>query len=136
MFMSSIGVFSTSQILYSSVSSHICTLHRDLARSRILEKCEVVTKVGSAATIIAIAIGTTSIRPSSRYYYLKRLFSSTNGLKNIVSMINTVFNTCARDGLNSKNCASQTRLCQGYNNQKVGERWGYELIRKRTLFDL
>ena len=83
----SMTVFSTSWILDSGASAHICCMNQDLMRERKLYNDEVKIRVGSGQSFTATAIGSTSLFLNSGHVLLlDNVLVLPNGLKNIVSI--------------------------------------------------
>ena len=80
-------IHSTSWILDSAATTHICMSMQDLKRSRRLKQGEVSLRVGNRAMIVASAIGTFFFKMSSRHVIsLNDCLFVPSAVRNIVSI--------------------------------------------------
>ena len=78
---------STSWVLDSGASYHVCASLQELTKSRVLGKDEVILKVGNGATVAATAIGSTSLALSSGHVlFLNNVLCLPNTFTNIISI--------------------------------------------------
>ena len=86
-FEANCSVYSTSWILDSGASTHICVLNQVLDRSRKLRAGEVSINVGSGHSVAATHVGSKTLLLSSMYcLLLSDVLVLPKGLKNIVSI--------------------------------------------------
>ena len=78
---------SSSWILDSSSSVHLCTSIQDLKEVRGLREDEITPRIGSGARVAAIAVGTYSLRlPSGFSLILKDCYYVSIASKNLISI--------------------------------------------------